>query len=190
MNMQNQEQVIRTNRLRDFPVSLLDKLLLARVGGEGMVFRLNSKQAIKINFNGEEIYLLSKINNPQCFPKILSKGKNWYIREYFKMYTPKCKEFIEFIHQGFKSYIGIKATKVIWLDTIISREIRKGKTIEEMVSPYPKDKQWIIKWVVQAFNEYGLLWDEFMIHSNLGNLILKNIGENKQGQIIYFGNFR
>ncbi len=151
----------------------IDKTLGA--GSNGIVIDLGNDKVVKI-FYGNHIKQQDRIflkwcykNKSSVFPKIYKMGKSWVIMEKLDMYTPSTKKLMDILDNH-----EIDGKK-IW--TYVS----KGNLDINKIS---KDELWAYNWGLVCKQDFSKINSDYCQWP--GDLNIKNIGERKNGDIIFF----
>ena len=159
----------------------LSKIPLDRIahgmgaGSNGVVWEVTDDKVIKL-FYGDHIKQQDKIFLDYCykhpskvFPKIYKIGSNWVVMEKLKTFTPKLRKWFKYIDDiKFEGKTIYEWSKEQNVDTDIFDKFGKEvydwckqcqKEMKDMKSPY-------ISWP--------------------GDLFIKNVGERKNGEIVFF----
>ena len=149
--------------LKKFPIDRIDKLLGA--GEQGMTISIGDGKIIKVIFANklpsDMLRLAANKNNVQILPKIYKTGRNWYIRDEYKINTKKCKTYYKYIDKIY--------------DDIMHNNIPEHMTDDQKI---------MYDWAMRAKYEISLVMGSD--NWGLGDWKLDNIGENNKGDIVYF----
>lgn len=163
------------DRIKQIPLNRLNRVLGA--GANGIVLDFGDK-VIKV-FYGKEInkkdlpfikYCLNKDSN--VFPKVYKIGKNWCVMEKLELNTPKCMLYMDIIDNF--EYNGF--------DFI--RSISKGKKLDSTLN-LSKTQLEVYEWCLKVKQEMDKIKNRY-VSTYPGDLVINNIGERKNGDIIFF----
>ena len=171
--------------IRKQPLERIKRILGA--GGEGMVYDLGNNRVLKILFdtdwmgcNLQTIETMKRMIGKkfETLPQIYKVTKNFIIRENCKPNTPRVKRFHDI------------ATKKQFHDDKVSYEnlVAGGHSDKALVMARTKEEKDVINWLIRCCEELrsvGYNPGEDGINT-IGDFRPANLGETKDGRIIYF----
>lgn len=164
------------NMMKQIPIDRFNRVLGA--GSNGIVLDIpNNNKIIKIfyedhiNINDEPFIKWCYKHNSNVFPKVYKIGKNWCIMEKLAMHTQKCKKYIDIIDN--ETFGGIRPIT----------DIGNGKTVKN-IQNLSKEQLEVYNWLLQVKKEMSDINSKLITYP--GDLNINNIGERKNGDIIFF----
>lgn len=162
----------------NIPLQRLETVLGA--GSSGIALKIGKDKVMKL-FYGDQIkqcdepfFKYCYQHNSKVFPKVYKLGKNWCIMELLNTPTEKCKLYIDTLK---KSKIGDKTLFSILIDK--KYDFDKIKT-----SKFTDIQKEVFEWCRQVAQEMKDINSNYI--SFPGDLNLTNIGERKNGEIVFF----
>ena len=155
-------------------------------GGEGMIYDLGDNKVMKMMFDVD--FLGDRSKHFEAFksmvgkrfetlPNIYKVTKNFIIREDVTPYTPKCK-----------NYYNIATTRYPGLEDVggtMEKGFARGKIYDVNVAvPKTKEVQEVRKWMLALRRELSSVGMDIRV--NYGDFKLANLGETKDGRVVYF----
>lgn len=166
------------------PVDRIKRILGA--GGEGMVYDLGNDRVLKIIFdtdfvsNGAQnlkIYKSMIGKNFVTLPKIYKVTQHFIIRESVTPATTKCANYYRIATTNYPGLKDVGGT--------MERGFARGKIYDVNVGvPKSNNIQEVRKWLLTLRNELNSIGINIKV--NYGDFRLKNIGETKDGRVVYF----
>lgn len=170
------------------PLERIKRILGA--GAEGMVYDLGDNKVLKIMFDvlfdvnllGERTRHINAYKSMvgkhfKTLPDIYKVTDNYIIRENVKPATTKCRE-----------YFRIATTKYPGLEDVggtMERGFARGKLYDVNIAvPKTKKVQEVRKWMITLRSELAAIG--IKIVTNYGDLKPDNLGETKDGRVVYF----
>ena len=167
--------------IRKQPVDRIKRILGA--GGEGMVYDIGNNRVIKVifdtNFVGNRDETLNQFRRMKgkhftTLPEVYKVTDSYIIREAINVYTKKVKDFYTLCG----SRIGKDSLS---LERIVA-QYREAEALEnESIS---EEQKQVIEWLVTCREELKSIG--YNISGNFGDFRLANIGETKDGRVVYF----
>lgn len=149
-------------------------------GSNGVALQISDDKIVKI-FYGESIKKCDEPFIKYCykrdstvFPKVYKIGKKWCIMELLDVYTDKCKLYMDTLDE---SKIDGKSLFNYMMDN-------KYKFDEIDTSKFTDTQKEVFEWCKMVDMEMKNINSSYI--SFPGDLVLKNIGERKNGEIIFF----
>lgn len=149
-------------------------------GSNGVALQISDDKIVKI-FYGESIKKCDEPFIKYCykhdstvFPKVYKIGKKWCIMELLDVYTDKCKLYMDTLD---KSKVDGKSLFNYMMDN-------KYKFDEIDTSKFTDIQKEVFEWCKIVDMEMKNINSSYI--SFPGDLVLKNIGERKNGEIIFF----
>lgn len=144
-------------------------------GSYGVAWTIGRDKVIKLYYS-DHIKHQDKIfidycykNKSKVFPKIYKIGKNWIILEKLKTFTPKLKQWFEYLEE--KKFNG---------KTIYNWSMEKNVD-KSIFDDFGRD---VYDWCKQCQAEFNNINSRYVTWP--GDLFLKNCGERDNGDIIFF----
>ncbi len=166
------------------PISRVEKIIGA--GSEGLVIQIGNGKVMKILFdtdfmssNKRTLETMKRMigKHFETLPDIYKVTGNYVIREDVKPATAKCRE-----------YFRIATTKYSGLEDVggtMERGFARGKIYDVNIAvPKTKEIQEVRKWLLKLRNELYTIGME--IKNNYGDFKPANLGETKDGRVVYF----
>lgn len=166
------------------PLERIKRILGA--GGEGMVYNLGDNKVLKmmfdVDFLGDRDKYIATCKSMigkhfETLPDIYKVTGDYVIREDVKPATAKCKE-----------YYKIATTRYPGLEEIggtMEKGFARGKIYDvNMAVPKTKDVQEVRKWLLALRRDLKAIG--INIEVNYGDFKPANLGETKDGRIVYF----
>ena len=166
------------------PLERIKRILGA--GGEGMVYNLGDNKVLKMMFDvdflgdrNKHIAICKSMigKHFETLPDIYKVTGDYVIRDDVTPSTPKCKE-----------YYKIATTKYPGLEDVggtMERGFARGKIYDVNIAvPKTKEIQEVRKWLLKLRNELYTIGME--IKNNYGDFKPANLGETKDGRVVYF----
>lgn len=162
----------------NIPIKRVESVLGA--GSNGVALQISSDKIVKI-FYGDSI---KKCDEPfirycykhdsKVFPKVYKIGKKWCIMELLDTYTDKCKLYMDTLDKS-------KVEGKTLFNYIMNN---KYKFDEIDTSKFTDIQKEVFNWCKMINVEMQNINSSYI--SFPGDLVLKNIGERKNGEIIFF----
>lgn len=166
------------NSLKNIPVDRISNVLGA--GSNGVVIKMGTDRVLKL-FYGEKIKQCDEPfikwcykNNSDVFPKVYKIGKNWCVMELLSTHTGKCKLYMNVLD---KSNINGKS-----LYRILSDHKYQFDKID--TTNFTDIQLEVFNWCKQIDAEMKMMDSRYIQFP--GDLVINNIGERKDGKIIFF----
>lgn len=166
------------------PVDRIKRILGA--GGEGMVYDLGNNRILKIIFDtdfvGSNTQTLATYRRMvgkyyKTLPNIYKVTKNFIIRENVEPATTKCRKYYEVAttrYPGLEKFGGT-----------MERCFALGKAdVFDTVVPKTKETEEVGKWLLDLIADLESIGTS--IEGNLGDFKPANLGETKDGRVVYF----
>lgn len=166
------------------PVDRIKRILGA--GGEGMVYDLGNNRIMKMVFDTDFVgssantlktYMKMVGNHYKTLPNIYKVTKNFIIRENVVPATTKCRK-----------YYDVATTRYPGLDRFggtMEQCFAHGKAIEfNAIVPKTKETEEVGKWLLNLISDLKSIG--VSIENNLGDFKPANLGETKDGRVVYF----
>ena len=166
------------NSFTNIPLKRIDNVLGA--GSNGVVLKIGDDKVLKL-FYGDHIKKCDEpfikwchVNKSNVFPTVYKIGKNWCIMELLSTHTGKCQLYINTLD---KSNINGKT-----LFRILSDNKYQFDKID--TSMFTDIQLEVFDWCKQVANGMKDMNSSYI--SFPGDLCINNIGERKDGKIIFF----
>ena len=167
--------------IRKQPVDRIKRILGA--GGEGMVYDIGNNRVIKVifdtNFVGNRDETINQFRRMKgkhftTLPEVYKVTDNYIIREAIDVYTKKVKDFYTLCC----SHVG---KGLLSLECMVAQHREAEALQNESIS---KEQKQTIEWLVTCREELKSIG--YKVSGNFGDFRLANIGETKDGKIVYF----
>lgn len=166
------------------PVDRIKRILGA--GGEGMVYNLGDNKVLKVMFDTDfmgdksryiKTYKSMVGKHFETLPDIYKVTDDYIIREEVRPDTTKCR-----------NYYRIATTKYPGLEDVggtMERGFARGNTYDVNVAvPKTKEVQEVRKWLLSLRKDLSSIG--INIRMNYGDFKSANLGETKDGRVVYF----
>lgn len=157
--------------MKKIPLDRFNRVIGA--GSEGIVLDLHDDRVIKLCYGNEfdksikSFYQWCNSNKSSVFPRVYKLGKNWCVMEKLSMHTPKCKSYMSVIEDRNRKYNFI-------------RDINNDVTPD--LNSFTDIQKEVYHWCVQVKAEMdGIKYIDYPM-----DLGINNIGERKNGDIVFF----
>ena len=176
MNLEIDDNLLKYlySQLCDNPVSKLDKVWGS--GEEACIFNLKDK-IVKCFYSGRipsdrtKFFEICKENKYDVFPKVYRIGKGYVIMEKLEIETSKCKKYFDIINSSNHG------------DSIYHLVQDKKYDLSEMND----DEKEVINWLENVRKACAEAFgNDPKTNEDFGDLQLANVGERKDGTIVYF----
>lgn len=166
------------NSFANIPIDRINNVLGA--GSNGVVLKIGVDKVLKL-FYGDDIKKCDEpfikwcySNESNVFPKVYKIGKNWCTMELLSMHTGKCQLYINTLD---KSNINGKSLFRILADN-------KYQFDKIDTSTFTDIQLEVFNWCKQVSKEMEDMNSRYIKFP--GDLVINNIGERKDGKIIFF----
>lgn len=167
--------------LKNMPKDRIERVLGA--GSYGAAVMLANGKVCKIFHKNRDMERTDRKFFEYCmthktnvFPTIHKLGKKFVVMDKLAMNTPKCKMYDSYLKVGGKKFNGMD------IEQIAKQVIKKNNDINKVVAGLDAEAKEVLDWSIEALTRL----EEAVGFDSFSDMRLSNIGERKDGAIIWF----